>query len=135
MQRSARGNITGVAWAEETATDALLVNLTKSERDFSPSTMYRDYALSDELFHWESQNATSAASAAGQRYIQHRRQGSHVLLFVRDAPTDDVGTAPFICLGPAEYVSHTGDRPMAVTWKLTHRLPPQVLAAARAVAS
>ena len=35
----------------------------KTERDFSPTTMYRDYALSPELFHWESQNATSVGVA------------------------------------------------------------------------
>ena len=63
MSRTARGNITGVAWAEETQTDALMINLRKSEKDFSPTTMYRDYAISPELFHWESQNATSTLSA------------------------------------------------------------------------
>lgn len=135
QERSARGSVTGVAWAPAARTDALFINLTKNERDFSPSTRYRDYALSQDQFHWESQNATAAASPTGQRYIHHRRLGSHVLLFVRDTPRDDVGTAPFICLGPAEYVSHTGERPMAVIWRLTYSLPPQVLLAARAVAA
>ncbi len=132
--RSARGNVTGVAWAPASKADALFINLTKNEREFSPSTRYRDYALSPDLFHWESQNATASASPTGQRYINHRELGSHVLLFVRDAPRDDIGAAPFTCLGPAEYNGHTGDRPMAITWKLSYPLPPQLLLAARAVA-
>ena len=93
-----------------------MVNLRKSEREFSPTTMYRDYALSDRLFHWESQNATSTTSAAGQRYLRHERLGTCVLLFVREAPTDELGVAPFLLLGPVRYVEH-------------------VLLAARAVAS
>jgi superfamily II DNA or RNA helicase/HKD family nuclease len=134
LSRSARGNITGVAWAEATNTDALMVNLRKSERAFSPTTMYRDYALSDRLFHWESQNATSTASAAGQRYLHHDERGSSVLLFVREAPTDELGAAPFLLLGPVHYVEHRGERPIAITWRLEHAIPPDVLLAARAVA-
>ncbi|MCW2778053.1 MAG: type restriction protein res subunit, partial [Frankiales bacterium] len=106
LERSARGNITGVAWAEATQTDALMVNLRKSERAFSPTTMYRDYALTDRLFHWESQNATSTSSPAGQRYLHHEERGSSVLLFVRDTPTDELGAAPFLLLGPVRYVEH-----------------------------
>jgi superfamily II DNA or RNA helicase len=100
-ERSARGNITGVAWAEKSATDALLINLRKTEQSFSPTTMYRDYAISQELFHWESQNATSTASPAGRRYLQHEAMGTRVALFVRETPTDDLGAAPFLCLGQA----------------------------------
>ncbi|MEJ7774418.1 MAG: DUF3427 domain-containing protein, partial [Nocardioidaceae bacterium] len=134
LSRSARGNITGVAWAEATRTDALMVNLRKSERDFSPTTMYRDYALSERLFHWESQNATSTTSEAGRRYLHHEELGTSVLLFVRETPTDDVGAAPFLLLGPVRYVEHRGERPIAITWELEHVIPPAMLLAARAVA-
>lgn len=135
MTRSARGNITGVAWAEETKTDALFINLRKSERRFSPTTMYRDFALSTDRFHWESQNATSADSPAGRRYINHASQGSHVVLFVREAQTDDIGAAPFTCLGPATYVEHRGDRPMAITWRLHRPMPTDLFSLAAVVAS
>lgn len=135
LTRSAQGNVTGVAWAEASQTDALMVNLRKTERDFSPTTMYRDYALSDRLFHWESQNATTTSSPAGQRYLHHEQMQTSVLLFVRAAPTNDVGTAPFLLLGRARHVEHHGDRPIAITWKLDHPIPPDVLLTARAVAS
>ena len=42
--------------------DAFFVTLKKSESDYSPTTMYRDYPISPTLFHWESQSTTSVAS-------------------------------------------------------------------------
>lgn len=134
LDRVPGNHVSGVAWAEETETDALLVNLHKSEKDFSPTTMYRDYAISPELFHWESQNATSLASPAGQRYLNHRRMGTRVLLFVRDAPTDDLGVAPLLCLGQASYLEHRGERPIAITWRLHRPMPADVFTTASVVA-
>ena len=131
--RSARGNITGVAWSPDPGIDALMINLRKTEREFSPTTMYRDYAISPELFHWESQNATSVTSPAGRRYLHHVEHGTHVLLFVRDAPTDDLGAAPFLNLGSAEYVTHRGERPIAVTWRLHRPMPSATFRAASVV--
>lgn len=60
--------------------DAFFVTLSKSEAEYSPSTMYRDYPISPTLFHWESQSTTSVASPTGRRYLTG---GSTVLLFVR----------------------------------------------------
>ncbi|BCQ10589.1 UvrABC system protein B [Mycobacterium heckeshornense] len=122
----------GVLWCEPIKTDAFLITLKKTETDYSPTTMYRDFALSPELFHWESQSTTSAASPTGQRYIHHRERGSHILLFVREAKTNTLGTAPYVLLGPANYVSHEGDRPMAITWRLQRPMPTEVFMASRA---
>ncbi len=130
--RAARGHATGVVWAPATRTDALLVNLRKSEAEFSPSTMYRDYALAPDLFHWESQNATRVDSETGQRYVNP--SGTHVLLFVRETPTDELGAAPFLCLGQVDYVEHRGERPIAITWKLRRRMPGEVFHVASVVA-
>jgi hypothetical protein len=134
LTRSARGHATGVAWAPSTRTDALLVNLRKSEAQFSPTTMYRDFAISPDRFHWESQNATRADSETGRRYVNHASLGSHVLLFVRESPKDDLGAAPFLCLGPVNYVEHRGERPMAITWQLQRRMPGEVFSVASVVA-
>jgi superfamily II DNA or RNA helicase/HKD family nuclease len=134
LDRRVSSHVSGVAWCEETRTDALLVNLNKSEEHFSPSTMYRDYALSPELFHWESQNATAVDSPTGRRYLTHRESGSRVVLFIRDAPSDEIGTAPFMCLGQVDYVSHHGERPIAITWKLLRPMPADTYVAASAVA-
>jgi superfamily II DNA or RNA helicase/HKD family nuclease len=134
LERLPRQHQSGVAWAEKTRTDALLVNLRKSEKDFSPTTMYRDYAVSPELFHWESQNTTSTASPTGQRYLNHEEWGSQVVLFVRETPSDDLGATPFLCLGPASYVEHRGDRPIAITWRLHRPMPADTFTTAGVVA-
>ena len=86
--------------------------------------MYRDYAISSELFHWESQNTTSTDSPAGRRYLHHRELGTHLVLFVRDTPRDELGAVPFLCLGQASYVEHRGERPIAITWRLHRPMPP-----------
>ena len=89
-------------WLSDIRTDVLFVTLRKSERLYSPSTRYRDYALSSRLFHWESQSTTSAESPTGRRYRQQHQEGTNVLLFVRDGPTLANGSgAPFTLLGPA----------------------------------
>lgn len=134
LQRKAHGHAQGVAWAPESRVDALLVSLRKTERQFSPTTMYRDYALSPDLFHWESQNSTSVASETGRRYLRHRADGTHVVLFVRETRTDDIGSAPFLCLGACDYVSHEGERPIAVTWRLRRPMPGETLQVASVVA-
>ncbi|WP_406488837.1 DUF3427 domain-containing protein [Streptomyces phaeochromogenes] len=117
----------GVQWVDEIQTDALLITLEKNEKDFSPTIRYKDYALSPTLFHWESQNATAETSRTGLRYRHHEQQGSHVLLFMRRYKNNDMGKSqPWMLLGPATYVEHTGSKPMAITWRLQHELPADV---------
>ena len=123
----------GVKWVEEHGIDVFFITLNKSEKDFSPSTMYHDYAISPELFHWESQVQTSEQSVTGQRYINHKREGSKVALFIRNSKKDSFGrTAPYLCAGLADYVSHIGERPIAITWKLHDPLPARAFMAYRA---
>jgi superfamily II DNA or RNA helicase/HKD family nuclease len=113
---------TGVWWDPRSQTDLFAFTLDKSVGGFSPTTRYRDYAISPELIHWESQSATAADSAMGQRYIRHREEQTNVLLFARLRTTDRA----FWCLGPATYVSHEGDRPIAFVWKLQRHLPAEL---------
>ncbi len=125
----------GVRYIARHQADVFFVNLQKTPGRFSPSTMYRDYAISPQLFHWESQSTTTQASPTAQRYIHHQAQGSHVLIFAREAPQGPSGqTLPFLFLGPATYQSHRGERPLAITWRLHHPLPHDFFQLARAVA-
>jgi len=110
---------TGVHWDKRSATDVFAFTLDKSRGAFSPTTRYRDYAISPEQIHWESQSATAADSATGRRYIEHQQHGTNVLLFARLTSDDRA----FWCLGRASYVRHTGDRPIAFVWQLEHHLP------------
>ena len=115
---------TGVYWVSEARTDLFAFTLDKTSGQFSPTTRYRDYAISPELIHWESQSATSVASPTGQRYINHVREGSDVVLFARLHVNDRA----LWCLGPATYVQHESDRPIAITWRLQHPLPGDLYA-------
>ncbi|MET7420395.1 DUF3427 domain-containing protein [Dactylosporangium sp. NPDC005555] len=104
----------GVYDAKKARVDLLAFTLDKTDGDFSPTTRYRDYAINRELIHWESQSTTPANSPTGQRYQTHVAMGRAILLFARPRVDDRA----FWFLGPATYVSHEGERPMAVTWKL-----------------
>ena len=117
----------GVTWVEEIKTDALLITLEKNERDFSPNVRYKDYAITPTRFHWESQGNTPESSPTGLRYQRHTKQDSHILLFLRRYKRNAIGKAePWMFLGPATYVKHTGSKPMAITWELQHELPADV---------
>ncbi len=108
----------GVWYAEELPADLLAFTLDKTGGAFSPTTRYRDYAISRDLIHWESQSVTRADSETGRRYQEHAARGSHVLLFAQE--TKD---RAYHFLGPARYVRHEGEQPMAITWRLAERLP------------
>src|SRR5699024_1410362 len=124
----------GVRWIADERADVLFVNLRKSEKHFSPTTMYEDLAISPELFQWESQNRTSAASPTGQRYIHHRDRGSTIHLFIRESKDEDgrLGAPPYLYAGTADYVSHAGERPMRILWRLHRPLPAETFRIARA---
>lgn len=48
--------------------ELFFVTLEKEEKHFSPTTRYRDYAISASRFHWQSQSTTSEDSETGLRY-------------------------------------------------------------------
>jgi len=115
----------GVYEAKEANAELFAFTLDKSTGGFSPTTRYRDYALSRTLIHWESQSATRADSPTGLRYRHHERDGRTILLFTRLRSDDRA----FWFLGPARYRSHVGERPMAITWELDVPLPGDLYAA------
>lgn len=117
----------GVKWLPEKQLDVLLVTLNKSDKEYSPTTMYNDYSINESLFHWQSQSTTAETSPTGQRYIQHSAKDSKILLFVREYKTDISGAAPYTFLGTANYVKHTGSRPMNITWRLDKPIPAKFL--------
>lgn len=121
----------GVWYSADLNVDAFFVTLKKSEADYSPTTMYRDYPISPTLFHWESQSTTSTASTTGQRYLTG---SSRVLIFARQEQKDEFGTSPYLFLGPARYVTHSGDKPIAITWQLDYPMPTDFFTVASAIA-
>jgi hypothetical protein len=102
--------------------ELFFVTLDKSEKRFSPTTSYEDYAISERLFHWQSQSTTSDTSPTGRTYVQGGSEGWRFYLFARPTVDDQ-----FTFLGPARYRSHTGSRPMSIVWELDVAIPPALV--------
>ncbi len=117
----------GVKYFDDKKTDIFLVNLHKSEKEFSPSTMYDDYAINEILFHWETQSQLSDTSATAQRYVRHKEMGNMISLFVREYKKTGSYTSPYVFLGNATYIRHEGNKPIIFVWKLDHEIPAPML--------
>ena len=117
-------NREGVALNKKQNVEALFINLKKSEEDFSPSTMYDDYAINETLFHWQSQNKTSPKSSVGLSYINQETNGKTIILFIRESKKDADGfTQGYVFIGPAKYIEHEGSKPMSIKWELKEPMP------------
>lgn len=97
------------------ADELFFVTLVKDEKRFSPTTRYADYAISRELFHWQSQSGTPADGPVGLSYREGRRR---FWLFVRNTKGD-----AYRFLGRVLYVTHEGSKPMSITWRLDVPMP------------
>lgn len=115
----------GVYEARPANAELFAFTLDKTSGAFSPTTRYRDYAISRTLIHWESQSMTREDSRTGLRYRHHERTGRTILLFTRLRADDRA----FWFLGPATYRGHVGEKPMAITWELDVPLPGDLYAA------
>ena len=111
---------TGVIPVKEHKLYLHIITFEKTEKLFSESTMYRDYLSSRTKLHWESQSNTSQATPTGQNYIHHQERGYTVLFFARLRKSEGKLTSPFTYLGPAQFVSAKGDRPIEMVWELNH---------------
>jgi len=107
-------------------TYVLLVTFQKTEKEFSPSTMYADYPISRELMHWDSQANTAQHHTDGQNLIYHQERGYTILIFARDQKKRNNVTVPFTYLGPVDMVSYESDRPIKMVWRLRHPMPVEM---------
>jgi superfamily II DNA or RNA helicase len=120
-------NREGVALNKDINTEALFVTLKKTEKEYSPTTLYDDYAINEYLFHWQSQNATSPESPKGLSYINQEDHDKKILLFVREQNDDEFGfTMSYVFLGDANFVNSSGSKPMNVEWKLSEPMPAYI---------
>ncbi|WP_156792189.1 DUF3427 domain-containing protein [Desulfotalea psychrophila] len=124
----------GVIHAKELKAYVHLLTFRKVERDFSPTTLYRDYPISPAQLHWESQSTIRQESGTGQNYIHFQERGYTILFFARLEKCIDGETAPFIYLGPAkELLSCQDNRPMKMVWQLEYDMPAALFEDARNV--
>ena len=107
---------------EESKIEILFVTLDKSE-GFAEQVQYKDYAISPELFHWQTQNRAGSNNRTGKRYLESPQNGWTFQLFVRE----DRDT-PYAAIGPVQLVTHEGDRPISITWRLEGCFPPSCFA-------
>ena len=107
----------GVLGLTHAKTELLFVTLDKSDW-FHGSTAYHDYAISTELFHWQSQNSAGPHTTSGKRYLQSKSNGWQFQMFVRARKGD-----AYRACGPVELVSSEGSQPMSITWRFRHPLP------------
>lgn len=98
-------------------TELLFVTLDKSA-GYHDRIAYRDYAISAERFHWQTQNSAGPDTAAGRRYMQSPVNGWDFQLFVRPRPGD-----AYRACGPVTLESAEGNRPMSIVWRLQVPLP------------
>lgn len=120
-------NREGVAENKLLNAEALFITLKKSEKEYSPTTLYDDYAISENLFHWQSQNATSPESTKGMSYINQKQTDKKILLFVRELNDSEYGlTMSYVFLGKANFVKSSGSKPMNVEWKLKNPMPAYI---------
>jgi superfamily II DNA or RNA helicase len=121
--KSAGQTGTGVLSFPDLKSYALLLTFQKSEKDFSPTTMYADYPIARTLLHWESQSRTSQQSPTGQNLIHHQQRGYTVLVFARGPKKRHNISVPFTFLGPATRISYESERPIKMVWELAYPMP------------
>lgn len=114
----------GIFVIQDKNIELMFVTLNKNEKQFSPTTMYHDYAINENLFHWQSQNSARPERGRGADYIHHKQIGKRLFLFVREQTKDEFGrTMGFVNFGEVEYVSHSGSQPMNINWELRSPMP------------
>ena len=129
-----RGEIRGTQYLHEKKIALVFVSTNKSDKDYSPSTLYQDYAISERQFHWQSKHDVQIQSNDGQRIIHQRENDWKYLLFVRDRKRDEFGfTNAYYFLGEMEYEYSHGECPMNVIWNMKYDIPGNILELTMAV--
>lgn len=114
----------GVAENTNLNTELLFINLIKSEENFSPTTMYDDYAISETLFHWQSQNSSRPDTGKGLSYLKHIENDKKILLFIREKAKDEYGnTMGYVFIGQGNLKETEGSKPMNIKWELNEPIP------------
>lgn len=132
--RVARGQVQGTQYNKDNNFAMVFVTLNKSDKEYSPSTLYEDYAISQKQFHWQSMNKTQISSTEGKRIIEQRTNGWKFILFVRESKNDEYNiTNGYHCLGEVDFNSSHGECPMNVVWDMKEPIPGFILEAAKAI--
>ncbi|MBS0511602.1 MAG: DUF3427 domain-containing protein [Proteobacteria bacterium] len=110
----------GVLALRERKVELLFVTLDK-RAGYHERIAYRDYAISPERFHWQSQNSAGPETPVGRRYLESPGNGWRFQLFVRTDPN-----APYHACGPVTLERAEGAKPMSIHWRLSVPLPSRL---------
>lgn len=129
----------GVYYQNTMASDSFFITRLKGNKDFSPTTMYKDHAKSQTIFHWESPNNTTLISGPGKRYISDAcvkmlfiRQSKHKQMDITGSYPIGNQTSNYVFLGPVKRViNHEGECPIGIDYELTYPIPADVYEYAR----
>jgi len=89
---------------------------------------YDNSLFADDIIQWISQPKTAHTSSVGKMFINHKKLGYNVHIFIRKfAFMDGNKTNPFIYLGKADYYKSSGDKPMRILWKLEKKIPQELI--------
>ena len=89
---------------------------------------YDNSLFADDIIQWISQPKTAHTSSVGKMFINHKKLGYNVHIFIRKfAFMDGNKTNPFIYLGKADYYKSSGDKPMRILWKLNEKIPQELI--------
>ncbi|MDX1271684.1 DUF3427 domain-containing protein [Bizionia paragorgiae] len=117
-------NREGTAENKDLNTEILFINLIKSEENFSPTTMYDDYAVNELLFHWQTQNSARPDLGKGLSYVNHKKTEKRILLFVREKAKNEYGKSMgYVFIGEGELKDYKGAKPMSINWELQEPMP------------
>tara|TARA_R110002096_G_scaffold37869_1_gene104917 strand:+ start:394 stop:3531 length:3138 start_codon:yes stop_codon:yes gene_type:complete len=117
-------SLEGTVENKDLNTEILFINLIKTEENFSPTTMYDDYAVNERLFHWQTQNQSRPDKGKGLSYINHIKLNKRILLFVREKSKNAFGNSlGYVFIGEGKYKDYYGSKPMSINWKLEEPMP------------
>ena len=89
---------------------------------------YDNSLFADDIIQWISQPKTAHTSSVGKMFINHKKLGYNVHIFIRKfAFMDSNKTNPFIYLGKADYHKSSGDKPIRILWKLEKKIPQELI--------
>ncbi|MBF0432921.1 MAG: DUF3427 domain-containing protein [Fibrobacteria bacterium] len=117
----------GIYRNREKKIECFFVTLNKEGPGFKESVRYEDYAVNEDIFHWQSQNSASTSTESGRRYIEQEKNGWKFLLFVRTHSKIQGIAQPFTFLGTLKYISHYGEKPVSINWKMQFPIPARFI--------
>jgi superfamily II DNA or RNA helicase len=103
----------------------LFITINKSD-NIPEHLKYDNYFENQDIVQWISQNKTSHKSKIGNIFVNHKKLGYNVHIFIRKYEKVGGVIKKFVYLGKAEYYNSNGDKPMYIRWKLENKIPNDI---------